>query len=159
MGDFRRVGGDLALYLGGADVAVVQCGIIGSVACALFLGIVAGGLVRTDGQGADGRVGLLEVLAADLGDQGDGWAEHDGQFACRREFLGDAQGDAGLAGAAGQDDLAAGLAHWKAAAFGLFMFLENPHAFGDGLVLHAGLGLPAFLAVEAGIAVGAFFMG
>ena len=157
-GDVRRVGGDLALYLVGADVAVVQRRVFGGVARAFFSGVVAGGLVGADGQRSDALRGVLQVLAPDLRHQRDGRAQDDRQFAGRRQFLDDAQGNAGFAGAAGQDDLAAGLASGQAAAVRAFMRAEYPHAFGDGLGLHAGLGLPPLFAFGTGLAVRAVFV-
>ena len=158
VGDFGRVGGDPAFYFGGADIAVVQGGVGGGVAGAFLFGVVAGGFVGADGQGADGAGGVLQVLAPDLRHQRNGRAKHNGQLAVRRQLLYDAEGDAGFAGAAGQDDFAPRLAHRQPAAVGLFMFPQDADALGDGLVLHTGAGLPGG-GGRVGLAVGAGFRG
>ena len=156
VGDFRRVGGHLALHFGGADVAVVDGGVVDDASGALLRGVVAGGFVGADGEGPDGCFGVLEEFAPDLGDEGYGWAEDDGELPLRGKLLDDAERDSGLACPARKDELAAGLTRGEAAAVGLFVLPEDADALGDGLVLHAGAGLPTRLMVRVGLAVWAF---
>ena len=69
-----RVGCDHSLDLRGADIAVVHPGISAGIARVFFLGVVAGGLVGAYGERADGRLGVLQILAADLRHKRDRWA-------------------------------------------------------------------------------------
>ena len=139
--DFAGVGGDRPFDDGCADVAAVSGGVRGRVASFFLLGVVAGRFVGADGQGVDWADGVLQVLPPDLGDQGDGGAQDDGNAAAGRQCFDDAQRNTGLAGAARQDDFAAGLACRQSAAGALDVVLENADGGGDGFILHTRLGL------------------
>ena len=134
---FLGVGGDVPLHLRGACVAHVRRGVVGSAFPAFLIRVISCGFVGADGEGADGVPGVLEILSPYLGDEGDGGAQDDGEPSRRREFFRDAEGDAGLARAAWQDDFAAGLAWWQTAASGVLVFSEDADAFRYGFPLHA----------------------
>ena len=157
-GDFLRVGGDPPLDFVGADVAGVGGHFLEGVSLPFLLRVITGGLVRAHGQGTDPVSAVQQVFAPYLRHQGDGRAQHHGQPARRRQFLDYAQGDAGLAGAAGQDDLAASLADGDAVQVGCKLTSQPAHSGADGVVLHAGPGLPSPLAIRVGPAVGALLV-
>ena len=141
VGNGGGVGSNQALDFRCADIAVVGGGFQGGVARTFLFGVVAGGLVGADRQRAQGDGGVLQVFAPQLRHQRNGRAQHDGQLPRRRQFLDDTQRNAGLAGAARQNDFAPRLADGQAAAAGLLVFPQDADALRHRLILHTLAGL------------------
>jgi len=101
---------------------------------------------------------VLKIFAPDLGNESDGRAENDGQFASRGQLFDDAKRNPGLAGSAGKNDLAARLACRQAAALGLLVLFQDADTLSNDLVLHTGFGLDSWFAVGVWQTVRALLM-
>ena len=153
-GDFAGVGGDPALYLGRADIAVVDCWIAGGVAAAFFFRVETRALIRADREHIEGDRCVLQVFAPDLGHKRDGRAQHDGQPAGRCQRFDDSQRDACLACSARQNYPASRFALGQSAALRARLLLEDADAFRNGFILHIRFALQPFFTIGDRIGCG-----